>query len=273
MIEELPSFRKPPVAETALSLQFALIEGFSNAHLGLFWQLLREEFPKVCDADVVANQTELFGDQLRRRPRLPGFRIVAGEAAVRLQMSSADDQTMVQIQNGRVIFNWRRMNDAEYPRWHQVFPKFENALKLFREMLAAQRLKDLEPNQWEVTYVNHLERGRDWNDPSDWPRLVPGIIGATDTLSVGTMESLAFNAHLLLPDNTGRLHVELHHGFKSVDPDSTELLVLQLTARGALGIIEKADVRKNFEIGHNAIVRVFGEMTGADAQSRWERDR
>src|ERR1035437_8819995 len=115
MGEDLPSFKKPPVIETAISVQFKSVDGLTNAHLGLFWDRhLREAYPKVVDAELITPQTEVFGENIRRRLRLPSFRIGPSEAAMRLQMISEDDQTMVQIQNGRLVFTWRKMKDGAY---------------------------------------------------------------------------------------------------------------------------------------------------------------
>lgn len=176
MIEPPPSFKNPPLVEVAASLQFTSIEGFSNAHLGIFWQAVQGNYPKVRDADVIANQSELFGDELRRA-RLPHFRIAIGEAAARLQMWSRDDQSMIQLQNGRLVCNWRRSKGSEYPRWPIVRSRLYDSKVVFDSLLNAHNLPPIEVNQWEVTYLNHLEHGRDWHSPSDWPVLLPGLLG------------------------------------------------------------------------------------------------
>ena len=273
MNQDLPSFKKPPVIETAISVQFKPVEGFTNAHLGLFWDQLRKAYPNVADAELIAPQVELFGDQVRRKLRLPSFRVVAGEAAARLQMISEDDQMMVQVQNGRLVFNWRGMSGGEYPRWRKDLPEFENAFSRLRAFLPAQGLPDVEPNQWEVTYVNHLRKGRDWGEPADWPKLLPGLIGTTGDLSTGTMESINCNWRFVLPDNIGRLHVDLHHGFTGIEPEAAEILVLQLTARGGSAPVGGPDICTGLAIGRSAIVRKFTEVTGPDAHKKWERER
>jgi uncharacterized protein (TIGR04255 family) len=273
MDQDLPSFKKPPVIETAISVQFKPVEGFTNAHLGLFWDKLRGGYPKVADAEPIASQVELFGDQVRRKLRLPSFQIVAGEAAARLQMTSEDDQMMVQVQNGRLVFNWRGMSGGPYPRWCKVLPEFESAFGRLRTFLPTQGLPDLEPNQWEVTYVNHLRKGRDWEEPADWPKLLPGLIGATGEHSTGTMESIACGFRFALAEDSGRLHVDLHHGYAGLEQDAPEILVLQLTARGGVDAAGGRDISTGLAKGRSAIVRKFTEVTGPDAHKKWERER
>jgi hypothetical protein len=189
-------------------------------------------------------------------------------------MSSQDDQEMVQLQNGRIVSNWRRMNDAEYPRWTVVLPKFFRALDTLRATLAGQGLAGLRAVQWEVTYVNHFLKGRDWNEPRDWLTILPAIVGKLDRLSVGSIESAETTLHYLLPgESVGRLHAEMHHGFLGADSDAAEIVVLQLTARGGLPPSPADDdaIRRLLQIGHDAIVVGFCELTSAEAQARWER--
>ncbi len=45
--EDLPDFRKPPLAETVLSLHFDTIAGLTTAHVGLLWERFREQLPLV----------------------------------------------------------------------------------------------------------------------------------------------------------------------------------------------------------------------------------
>jgi len=271
MATDLPSFKKPPVVETAISVQFNRIQGFSNAHLGLFWDQIRDAYPTVLDAEPIAPQIEKFGEDVGRRPRLPGFRITPTQAAARLQMISEDGAMMVQLQNGRLVFNWRRIADQSYPRWRNVFPRFESAFSSLAAFLEAKGLHAVEPNQWEVTYVNHLPRSRDWNTPEDWPVLLPGIIGTGARASVGDAESIDCKYRLVLPEERGRLHAELFHGFTGAEEDAMEVLVFQLTARG--GVVAGDDLTPLLSAGHEAIIRTFAEFTGSQAHKRWERER
>ncbi|MBV8781244.1 MAG: TIGR04255 family protein [Phycisphaerae bacterium] len=269
---QLPSYRRPPVVETVLSLQFKPIPGFTNAHLGIFWQSVRNEFPKATDADPIASQRELFGDRLPRRPRLPAFRIFPAEAASRLQMSSEDGERVVQLQNGRLISNWRRMTGAEYPRWRKVAQAFEQRTHDLRTMLSAEGLADVEANQWEVTYVNYLVKGREWTEPSDWPKIIPGLLGRAELAKGGSLEGVESSTHFVLPNKTGRLHIDLHRGFTTGDPDADEVLVLQLTARGAIAQSELNTIAQFLDIGHVAIVQAFTDLTGQEAHALWERE-
>lgn len=268
-MESLPSFRRPPVVETALSVQFQILERFGNAHLGLFWQLVREDFPERHDADPIEPQLERFGDA-RELSRLPQLRLVTSHQGARLRMSSADGHEMLQLQNGRLVYNWRRLENGEYPRWRNVKPVFLSALGKFQSFLESESIDELRPQQWEVTYVNYFERGREWESPCDWPALLPSLLGHADRVSVASFESLGYRSSFVIPEQAGRLHVELNHGLSGPETDSKELLIMKLTARGEITEIEQMESR--LSLGRNTIVGAFGEMTGDCAQQLWERE-
>ncbi len=258
--------------ETAVGLQFQLIDGLKNAHLAIFWEGMRKEFPKVTDAQLLPEQIEPFGGDALRTRGVPGFRIAAAGGAARLQMASEDDQAMVQVQNGRIISNWRRGGGSEYPRWGTVLTRFKESLQKFRDMLATEKLGTVSPRQWEVVYVNHLLKGRDWDTPADWPDLLPGLAANHHGYSAGALESIGCGIHIVMPENRGRVHAELFHGFDSPGQASRELLSLQITARG--GVREPTDEQayNGLKLGHEAIVLTFCELTGAEAQKKWERE-
>ncbi len=268
----LPSFRKPPLVETAISLQFQLVDGLKNAHLAIFWEGMRKEFPKVTDAQLLPEQIELFGEDALRTRGVPGFRIAGAGGASRMQMASEDDQAMVQIQNGRIISNWRRGAGGEYPRWGIVLSRFKESLDKFKAMLAAENLGAVSLNQWEVVYVNHLLKGRDWDAPTDWPDLLPGLVAKDIRYSTGILESVACGIHIVMPDNRGRIHAELFHGFNSPGAAPQELLSLQITARGGVCEFTDEQAYNGLELGHVAIVQAFCDLTGPEAQKKWERE-
>jgi len=272
MANELPSFRNPPLIETAVSVLFKPIPSLSNAQLSLIWNdKFRTDFPKTLDAEPITAQAESFSPNPLPMARLPKFRFATGESASRLQMVAEDDQEMIQIQNGRLVYNWRRMSDGKYPRWENLQPRFLTAWNKFLEFVNEQKLGTINPIHWEVVYVNHLEKGSVWNEMSDLGSILPSIIGSGVPGNIGRADSISSNWNLLLPKNHGRLYLELSHGCISADDDSQELMILKLTARGNLDSDCTTDqVIENISIGRSSIVNLFTEVTSPDAHKLWE---
>jgi len=135
----------------------------------------------------------------------------------------------------------------------------------------SENLGTIEPNQWDLTYVNHLVKGREWQSPKDWQEVLPGIIGSTDVVSSGVFEAIGMHLSFVLPRNSGRLHVELTHGSSILDDEAQEVLLLQFTARG--GITDDQDYADGLGIGHQAIVRSFAEITGERVRKEvWKQE-
>lgn len=274
MNQLLPHFEDPPVIETALSVQFAGIRGFGNAHLGLFWSRHREEFPILSDADPIMAQREVFGAERNQPPRPPRVRLGVDPAS-RLQMTTADKSRMVQVQNGRLVHNWRLASDGGYPRWTAVMPDLIGYWEDFQAFIAEWKLPTPVPNQWEVVYVNHLRKGRDWNSPADWSDLVPGVLGRSKRLIGGNLEALSTDWHIGLDGDRGRLHIELVHALaishSEPKAEPMEVLTLQLTARGPIAGEGIEAIKSGLELGHVAIVQNFVAITGDGAHERWRR--
>jgi uncharacterized protein (TIGR04255 family) len=59
--KHLPIYSEPPVTEAVLGIQFAPINGFGSAYAGLFWQTIRQRYPKLSEQSPLPSQFETFG--------------------------------------------------------------------------------------------------------------------------------------------------------------------------------------------------------------------
>jgi hypothetical protein len=60
-VSSTPRFRRPPVIETLLAMQFAELEKFAIPHFGLFWSEIRDEYPRQEVKPPLAQEIEQFG--------------------------------------------------------------------------------------------------------------------------------------------------------------------------------------------------------------------
>ena len=177
---------------------------------------------------------------------------------------------MVQIQNGRLIVNWLKGEDNTYPRFSQTGEELRRVFELLKVFLEQNTLDQPRINQWEVTYVNHIPQGVLWKQAEDLKELFPSLLVTSKNTSEYKLESIEANWRMLLPDNRGRLHVELNHGWKDQNPSSEQVIVLQFTARGPVDIEKNQTLESGLNIGHDSIVRTFTESTSAKAHQHWE---
>lgn len=270
---KLPSFRKPPVVETVLGVQFEPISGFTNAHLGAFWKHLQAEpllaeqrWDQVNDAPLIESAFERFEEERSwSRPQVT-LRLSLVPSS-RLQIRNATGDAMIQVQNGRLHYNWIGRGGQHYRRYKFVRPAFDHVYGSFEQFLSRENMDSISPNQWEVTYVNHISKGTVWNDPSDWAKLFEGLIGTAKRPDEVRLESLGGAWHFEIPEQRGRLHVDLKHA-KLTDKDANEVLRLTLTARGPID--ESTQLSDGLDLGRRVIVMTFRDITSKEAHAFWE---
>jgi uncharacterized protein (TIGR04255 family) len=268
MQSHLHSYDKPPVVETVMGIQFEPILGFTNGHLGLFWARLggRKEWPTAKDVPPLGQEFERFGDEQEWAPLETIKFGVSGVPTSRLQLRKSSRDRMIQIQNGKLIYNWIGTEGAEYARYEKVRPEFDAIRKSFEEFLADQELHPMTPNQWEVTYVNHMPKGTVWNDASDWNKVLTFHAVPPMSMNKCRLEDLGGQWSYEIEPRQGRLHMQLRHGWHL---KRVEMLMLNLTARGPF---KESDVDAGLNLGHEIIVKTFTELASPEARKYWGQE-
>lgn len=252
----LPDYANPPVVETVLGVQFDRLPGFTNAHLGAFWQTLDlVEWPSVADAPPLPPQFERFTEAARwaRGLQFQLTQIPPG----RMQIKNRAGDRMIQIQNGRLHFNWLSDVGKDYPRYENVRAGFVEVLERFTDFMAQAAAGRFQPNQWEVTYINQIPSGTVWKTVADWTFFAP-LRGVPTIDGVVHGEDFKGEWHFVIPGQRGRLHIEWQHALRAVpEQREPEIIQLTLTARGPL---ESKDdtiqpILNGLDLGRQTIVR------------------
>lgn len=270
MSDSLPKFDNPPVVETVMGVQFAPLANLSNAHIGWYWkECLRTRWTKVEQTTPLADQFETFGEE--RSWVRPGIRIGIRPQSEpdRLQIIQDDDERMVQVQRTRFICNWRKRGST-YPSYEALRKEFDERFDRFVSFAKSAGLGEPEPNQWEMTYVNHIEKDGLWSGPEDWAKVLPGFYAPLVGVPDQRFESFAGEWHLVIEPNRGRLHVAASHG-RVDQPEGREVLVLQLTARGPIDKERGLILDAGLNLAHQIIVESFTAMTSKAAHEVWLR--
>jgi uncharacterized protein (TIGR04255 family) len=279
--EPLPDYERPPVVETVLGVQFDRLPRLKNAHLGAFWKTLdRVEWPVVEDAPLLL-EWPVVADAPPLPPQFEQFDSVSGWArgvqvqltqdpACRLQIKNGEDDRMIQVQNGRLHFNWLRKGGGSYPRFTRVRSEFAPLLERFKQFLSDENLGEFRPNQWEVTYVNHIPQGTVWRTPADWGFFEP--LAAVPTIkTVAEAESFGGQWHFVIPPQLGRLHIDWEHleSRQVSKEDVKKFIRITLTARGPVGPDGVSTVLDGLDLGRATIVRSFRRLMSDDANRFW----
>jgi uncharacterized protein (TIGR04255 family) len=266
--EHLPDYDNPPVVETVLGIQYEKLPNFKNAHLGMFWSSFNlQDWPRTVDVVATPPQIETYAEGTRWGK---GFQFQIMDApASRMQIKNANNDRMIQVQNNRLHFNWLGKSGGDYPRYAAVRTGFDDVLQRFIRFVAENDLGEFRPNQWEVTYINHIPQGTVWGTPADWGFFkplgnVPSIPGIIDS------ESFQGEWHFLIPERKGRLHIQWQHGTR-LREDKPDYVQLTLTARGGIELAKDPleAVGRGLDLGHDVIVRSFERLMSDDANQYW----
>ena len=172
----MAEFTNAPLIETVLGVQFAPIKEYTSALPAWFWKnYLGPEWNAVFDAPPLIDQFETFEEHQRWAP--PGilFKLEAVSAPPRVKIANGAEGRLIQLQATRFIYNWEKRSGL-YPHYENVKAEFKRYFATWQRFLQDNALGEITPNQWELTYVNRVARGDLWQTPSDWHKILLGLL-------------------------------------------------------------------------------------------------
>lgn len=252
-----------PVVETVLSVQFDPLPGFGNGHFGWFWRDgLGDEWIATKDAPPVSDQFERFHEA--GAVPTPQIMFKTAGPTDRVQFIHKTDDQVVQLQQTRLMLNWRRRGE-DYPRFPERLVRFKSLWESWCSFCARVKLGTVKANQWEVTYFNHIPQGALWQSARDWNKILPGLCSSvvdTEHLSLDAFES---QWHFEIHPRRGRLHVQLRQAIVDKQP----VLVWTQTSRGEPESTDWPGLEAGLRIGHDAIIEAFEKFSSETAKSQW----
>lgn len=261
----LPKFRKPPVSEVAVGVQFRTPE-LTPVHLGLYYQRVRTRFPVVQVLPPLAPVFELFGPA-------PTLSLSFPVAGPRMWFITSEGTALIQLQTGRLFFNWRGgVNGGLYPHFDAVREEFLRALDELEVLAIDENLGSVSADQCEVVYVNPLPANATGVSVSEPERIFRTLSGHSGSEWSKKLEDVALNVRYRFDDADGnpfgRLTVALTSGWAA---DGSLGFQLELTARGRPLGPGREGIIAFQDYAHDAIVRCFTGLTTPDMHERWER--
>lgn len=261
----LPDFRKPPLVEVALSVQFEPLPGLTTAHVGLLWQRhYRQRLPLIEEHPPLDPAIEDFS------PPVPqGVTIAFGSKppARRVWFLNEEKTELLQIQPDRFGRNWRKADELDrYPRYEAIRDRFSDEVGALAGFLTEEQLGSLSINQCEVTYVNHVDL--DAPDFSRVEKLLANWQPLPDSAFLSVPEDLSLSWRFRMPNEAGRLHVFVRPTW---DSRGERLWAFQLVARGRPTGEGLEGVFGFLDMGREWVVRGFADLTTGFMHRSWER--
>jgi uncharacterized protein (TIGR04255 family) len=269
----LPDFANPPVVEVALAVQFEPLTALRTPQLGFLWKDYRERFPKIEEHAPLDPMMERFG--------VPGppqasvhFEMMHKPPVPRCWFLSEDDTELIQIQQDRFAHNWRKAGtDIKYTRYKRIRTTFRKELDNFAAFLAREKIGTLEPNQCEVTYVNHIISGQGWERHGEIGKVLALFETKYTEEFLPELEEGRVSGTYVIPGSDakplGRLRFSIAPAYRRAD--DKPIMVLTLVARGQPDGEGTDGVMRFLDTGREWIVRGFTALTTARMHEIWER--
>jgi uncharacterized protein (TIGR04255 family) len=262
----LPHFRRAPITEFAISIQFQPLTAFTFADIGPFREFFRRQFPKVEFRMPMPPQVEIFapGAQLRG----PVFQLPTPGAIPLTWLLAEDGGQVLQFQPDRLVRNWRRTGDERYPRYPAMRDEFFEEVELFRAFLRERGLGELSPVQCELTYVNNIPVSEGVTAFTsrafaNWRDIRPAGL---------TVEDVSINQRFIFEDENqrpiGRIYFQSGPGIYMAESEVAQLLMF---GRAVLSRAELDEARRLLDRMHDLIVHSFVELTTSEIRAEWEQ--
>ena len=250
-------YENPPIDEIACGILFDSITGLQSGHLGILWQKFRPDFPRIEDHNLLAPVSE--GD-LNNRGTLP---------LPRVWFVHKDENELIQVQFNRFVHNWRkRRPDDKYPGYERVIANFEKYLSHFHKFLAEEKLSNLVPHQYELTYIDYILENEGWETLSDLENVFSDFVSSKSRKMLSTdIREINWQIAFGLPNDFGQLQLSIRNARRV--SDDRHLLRIEFSA---LSNQAYKPMREWFNLAHEAILQVFSNLISDDIQKQfWGR--
>jgi uncharacterized protein (TIGR04255 family) len=148
----LADYDNPPIREAALGVEFTRLPGLRQAHLGLYWERVRSDYP------IAEDYPALPPTQDSPVPiMMPAFQLNLGGTIPpqRAIFASIEKDRLIQVQQDRFIINWRGPGET-YPRFDALRERFQTLWLGFSEFVTEEGIGLVLPSRVEIAYVNHI---------------------------------------------------------------------------------------------------------------------
>lgn len=248
-----PNFKNPPLNELVCGVQFDASK-WSLAIESDFFQAIKNDFPIVESKLPLA----IVFDSNSNGPTDMTSLVNPTSRSFFVEKST---NKIVQLQFGRIIFNWRKVEDGSsvYPRFNKVYGEFKAKFDLLTSV-CSQHNVNLVPNQFELTYVDHIpveDFSLSIGDTSSIFRFLNPIDSAAD------VDLFNLTYAISKKDLGSHLSTKIKSGIRNTDRKPVITLESTMLGKNNLSMDEW------FDLSHQAINSYFLKIITDKAKAKW----
>lgn len=257
-LDRLPRFSKPPVVEVAIGVEFLPIPALTVIPLVELRPIWNDIYPNIEEQPAIRSSQP---DGLS----LPGFSFEVGTGVppIRIWLLNENRSELLQIQNDRMVLNWRANFGSSYPHYHELEPRFLSNWRRFQTAISDRALGELRPITAEVTYINRfsLDQGETLFD----------ALSIFDTASSfkNAEPSVQLSVDIITSDGATQFGEQKISASRS--PENAEQVQLVSVTRVGFFLDEEDPIEKALRRAHAYAVTSFANVTSAKMHQRWER--
>ncbi len=259
------SFRNPPLIEVIMGMQFSNPLNYRTLDLADFWTALdRTTFPSYTEMSPLDPYVP-ENMQVIEMSRLPKLR--------RIWFESEKKQALIQVQQDRFIYNWRRPvhnmeNENCYPRYEKVKGSFLSYYKIFKGTMNNKNIENIIPSFLELTYVNFIDLPK--NGLYEINNIFKDIAWKTDDRCIQTPERIDHKYFFRIADLP--ITLTIHLSTTQSIHDGKIGLSYELSARGPFNSLSETDVIDWFDNANLWITHSFTDMTTQYMHKKWGKE-
>ena len=261
---KLPEYDAPPAVETLMGMHFARLAGWNILHLGQIYDHFKTLYPHAVLVPPVVEPRDLAQGTINPE-----------DLPIRAIFTNSENTELVQVQPSLFLRNWKRSRQTEaYTHYRILKPRFQEDWNKFTGFLRENSLRYPQVIQCEVTYVNHLLRGRDWESYNDLAKLIKLIAPRTPISTSGRLykflpeaAAVSLNVGYHLSDTGVSLQISIPSAISK--PDGSEVIQMAVTAKAAPRLNTEEAFWEAIDCCHDAVILGFDDVITEDAQRTW----
>ena len=248
------TFENPPIDEIICNVLFDPIANLRAGHLGLLWQKFRPDFPGIEDQHL----TNPIPDEYYNNPDTPPL--------PRVWFVHKDENELIQMQYNRFVHNWRKKRpDDIYPGYSVVIENFEKYLSCLEDFLSEERLGDITPAQYEITYIDNILEHEGWETITDLEKVFPNFISLkSQNLPSTDIREFSWQILFGLPNDFGQLQLSIRNVRRLID--NRHLLRVEFRA---VSNQPYKPMRGWFNLAHEFIFDLFSSLISDEIQEKY----